>query len=307
MAFARHFQTSNVGNQVGVDGLHLFESFYVSLDDEEDDPVDVLQDRITVDPFDRTGVPIGQAHPDPKYGVALVRNYSIQEPLGPTGRLVVVHYTSPEIPPVTAGIIPGWKFSTQTIGRTRRILTDLDGKRIGGRAIKYDAAATVLKAWSRNANIEVPVKEMGPDDDKRAPTDGQGLEIEDGIFAFTLRRVTLAMSTSKLRSAKSSLFKANSANWRGYDAKTVLIADARISEEDYTKINSTRRFQYPVEVELWQADRDWTKETLPLLYEDEGGTSPVYDNSNTPIVREHRVRGTIDLAGFLSQFEGANP
>jgi len=313
MAYAKHLQSSGDGDQVGLDSLNLTESFYVELDEEEDDPIDVVQDRITVDAYGRTGVPLRQSHPDPKYAVAVVRNYSRYH-LGDLSRIVVVHYSPPTIPPIQATLVPGWRFATHTIGRTRRIIRDLDQKTIGGRATKYEKPPTspLYKAVSPISNAEIDVKLAG--DDFTSPVGNVGMEIDDGIFAFTLSRVTLSMTTAKLRSAKSSLFKCNAASWFGYEKKTVLIADVNIQEVEYhnpTSGYSNRRNQYPVSVELWQADKDWTQEVIPIFYEEEGKTSPVYiigdGNAKVPAGTTYRVRSTIDLPGFLSQFEGSSP
>lgn len=313
MAHAKLLQPRG-GDQVGLDGVDLFEHFYVEIDAEGDDPLDVLQDRLDDDPFDRTGVPLGQSHPDPKYALATVRNYRVMEgQLGPLGFIVLVYYTTPEIPAIPSVIVPGWKFSTSVIGRTKRLLRDLDGKPIGNRATKYTATPPVgnpYKAISQLGDTEQEVDVSLSGDNVSSPVGNSGMEVDDGIFAFTLHRMTLAMTTSKLRLAKSSLFHCNHAIWRGYPAKNVLISDVRISEEDYHKPGSNRSFQYSVTVELWQADKDWTQESLPVLFEEDGKSSPVYqiiDGVKVPESTAYRVRDTIDLDGFLFQFSGFNP
>lgn len=316
MAYAKLLQPRG-GDTVGVDGVDLFEHFYVEIDDEGDDPIAVLQDRLEDDPFSRTGVPIGQSHPDQKYATALVRNYRVMESgLGHLGSIVLVYYTTPEIPAVNSVIVPGWRFSTSVVGRTRRLLRDLDNKLIGGRASKFidvrPPGAVDYKAWSTIEKKEIDVELAGADE-VISPVGNAGIEIDDGIFAFTLRRSTLAMSTIKLLSAKSALFKCNHDAWRGYAAKTVLIADVRIEEDDYFKQGSNRRYQYPVTVELWQADKDWTKEEVPIFYEEDRQVAPVYTktgSTESPYRLEatsYRVRDTIDLPGFLATFEGNNP
>jgi len=306
MAQARLDQMSGVGDLVGKSGVLLFEQFIVEVDEETDDPIEVLQGDIVDDPYGRFAVPLNASHPDPKYSLATVVDYRKLEKMGPLHHRVEVIYQILDSGAIGIGrLFGGWSFQGGIRSKTEHLTTDLSEskKRIGHRLAVYrdddDPDTDTVVDNADGTSTEVIVGE--PDD--------KGFDVETGNFGITLSTVCRFMTQSALRRIPQFAFHTNSNDWHVWQKNQLLITDIRISErQTMDSQESNFAFVWPIDVEILVNLSGWRELDIPSKYADQlSGVIKQVRRGSEPVSETFLIRREVDFFSFFSLIPAPPP
>jgi len=306
MSFAYLLDNTDEGDQVTKLGANAVEVFFVQLDAVTQHPFTVVENQVTSDPYGRTGVPVGRAHP--RLANLKVTGHSIQERIPPLAAKVLVVYKTDDAVGGGSDTFPGWKVQsrmttkTEHIGRSLKVtnlsgtVTD-PGRLIGPHVYKpvlplpgtdptnpNDATHSVIDPASGNTidlrglgfNIAVPGPIGSPAAwADNAPTRVIGFDRTATTTDYTISKTAQLFSFARSRAIDSFGGKVNDRDWHGFPPGTILF-NAFTQDERITNDG----FEYPVVVEVSFNREKWTPIELVETYTTESG-------EEAEVIRKH--------------------